>query len=163
MMMKRFIVFAAFILVTVAAEAQSPLTFGAYRPFRQATDTSYLQKKWFLTKYVGLSTNFLVGGGSFLSAPVGVQINRELNKNTFAFAGVSAAPTYFHINNLFYQPVAAGKDGFMNVNNVNVNTSAYMGLMYMNDERTFSISGSIGISRRNYHPYAPYYMPVGAF
>lgn len=161
--MKRFIVFAAFILFAVAAGAQSPLSFGAYRPFRQAADTSYLHKKWFLSKYMGLSTGFFTGGGSFLMAPVGVQINRELNKNMFAFAGVSAAPTYFHINNLFYQPVPTKNGQFMNVNSFNVQSSVYMGLMYVNDERTFSISGSIGVSRRNFNPYVPFYTPMSAF
>jgi hypothetical protein len=46
-----------------------------------------------------------------------------------------------------------------NANNFDINPAVYMGLMYTNDERTFSISGSIGVSRSSYNGYSPWYSP----
>lgn len=172
MWMRRTILFAAILMAAVAAKAQTPLTFGAmngtqpaFRHFHQAGDSNNIQKKWFVTKYAGISTGFIAfngGSGTFLSAPVGLQINRQLTSNVFAFAGVSAAPSFLYFNSAFYQPVVNKNNSFMNANNFSVNPSAYIGLMYINPEKTFSISGSIGVSRTNYNSYYPFYTPVNA-
>lgn len=172
MEMRRIILFAAILLSAVAVRAQAPLSFGSmngmqpgFRHFSQVADTNHLQKKWFLTKYAGLSTGFVAfngGSGTFLSAPVGLQINRPLTNNVYVFAGVSVAPTYFHYNGTFYQPGIGKSNGFMNSNNFDINPTAYMGMMYINNERTFSISGSINVSRNNYNIYSPYYAPANA-
>ncbi|THU39520.1 hypothetical protein FAM09_13530 [Niastella caeni] len=149
-------------------KAQTPL-FGtmngiqpAFRHFHQVADSNNLRKKWFITKYAGISSGFIAfngGSGTFLSAPVGVLINRQLNNNLYAFAGISAAPAFFHFNSAFYQPGINKNNSFMNANNFDVNPAAYMGLMYINNERTFSISGSIGVSRSSYYGYSPFYAP----
>jgi hypothetical protein len=169
MKMIRTILFAAILVSTVAVKAQSPLSFGAmngmqpaFRHFNQVADTSNLRKKWFITKYAGISTGFMAfngGSGTFLSAPVGLQLNRQLTNNLYAFAGVSAAPTFFHFNGAFYQPAANKNNSFMNANNFGINPAAYMGVLYINDERTFSISGSIGVSRSSYNNRSPFYAP----
>ena len=169
MKMKRTILFAAIILSAVAVKAQSPLSFGAmngmqpaFRHFHQVGDSNTLRKKWFITKYAGISTGFVAfngGSGTFLSAPVGLQLNRQLTNNLYAFAGVSVAPTFFHFNGAFYQPGVNKNSSFMNANNFGINPSAYMGVMYVNDERTFSISGSISVSRSNYYNHSPFYAP----
>lgn len=170
MQMRRTILFATILLTTVAAMAQTPLSFGnmntglpAFRHFNQATDTTPLQKKWFLTKHLGLSSGFFAfngGSGSFLSAPIGLQLNRQLTNNIYAFAGVAAVPAYIHFNSPFLQPGINKPTGFMNANSFSTYTMAQMGLMYVNDEKTFSISGSIGVGRRNYNGYSPFYAPV---
>jgi hypothetical protein len=168
--MIRTILFAAILLSAVALKAQSPLSFGAmngmspaFRHFGQLADSNGVKKKWFITKYAGISSGFMAfrgGSGSFLSAPVGIQLNRQLTNNVYAFAGVSVAPTFFYFNSPFSQPANNKYNGFMNANNVGVYSAAHMGLMYTNDERTFSISGSISVGRYSGNGYAPYYNPA---
>jgi len=170
MYMIRTILFAAILLSAVAVKAQSPLSFGsvngmqpAFRHFNQVADTGNLRKKWFVTKYAGISSGFVAfhgGSGTFLSAPVGLQINRQLTNNVVAFAGVSVAPSFFHYNNAFYQPGINKNNGFMNASNLGIYSAAQMGLMYINDERTFSISGSIGVGRSSYNSRSPFYGPT---
>lgn len=168
--MKRTILFAAIIISAVAVKAQAPLSFGsvngpAFRHFNQAADSNNVRKKWFVTKYAGISTGFVAfrgGSGTFLSAPVGLQLNRQLTNNVYAFAGVSVAPSLFHYNGAFYQPGINKNNSFMNANNFGVYSAAHMGLMYINNERTFSISGSIGVGRSSYNNYSPFYGPVNS-
>lgn len=171
MQMKRTILFAAILLSAVAVKAQSPLGFGAmngmqpafFRHFDQRADTNHLQKKWFLTKYAGISAGFVGfngGGSSFLSVPVGLQINRQLTNNVYAFAGVSVAPSFFPNSNSFYQPGMIKNYGLMNTNNFGTYSAAHVGLMYINNDKTFSISGSFGVGRNNYNGYSPFYGPV---
>ncbi|NII29191.1 hypothetical protein HB364_29195 [Pseudoflavitalea sp. X16] len=140
-------------------------TLPAFRHFNQVADTNLLKKKWFITKYVGLSAGF-VGfngkSGTFLSAPVGLQVNRQLTNNVYAFAGVSVTPSFFPYSNTFYQPGVDKNYGLMNANNFGAWSAAQMGLMYVNNERTFSISGSIGVGRRIYNGYPPFYAPANA-
>jgi hypothetical protein len=171
--MKRIILFAAILLSTVVVKAQVPLSFGAanfmhpaFRHFGQPGDSNTVHKKWFLSKYGGISTGFMAfngGSGMFLSAPVGLQINRQLNNNLYAFAGVSVAPFYFHNNSAFYQPGINKNNSFMHPNSFGAYSAAYMGLMYVNDERTFSISGSISVGRGYSNSRMPYYYtPINA-
>src|SRR5882762_1195926 len=137
MEMIRTILFAAILISAVAVKAQSPLSFGsmngmqpAFRHFNQVADSNNLRKKWFVTKYAGISSGFVAfngGSGTFLSAPVGLQINRQLTNNVFAFAGVSVAPTFFHSNSVFYQPGINKNNSLMNGNNFGINPAAYMG------------------------------------
>lgn len=171
MEMIRTILFAAILLSTVTAKAQTPLSFGsmngtlpAFRHF-QVADTNHPQKKWFVTKYAGLSAGFVGfngGSGTFLSAPAGLQVNRQLTNNVYAFAGVSVAPSFFPYSNTFYQPGINKNYGLMNANNFGTWSAAQMGLMYINNERTFSISGSVGVGRRIYNGYPPFYGPANA-
>jgi hypothetical protein len=163
--MKRTILFAIIALSATLAHAQTPLSFGtmngmrpAFRQFPQMSDTNTLRSKWSLNKYIGISAGFstLFGGTTFQSIPVGFQLNRQLTNNLVAFAGVSVAPTLMQFNRAFYQP----KTSFMNANNFGVLSTAELGLMYINNERTFSISGSIGVSRGYYDGYSPFYAPA---
>ncbi len=168
--MIRTILFAIILLTTASVKAQTPLSFGnmntglpAFRNFNQSADTTHLQKKWFLTKQIGLSSGFFGfngGSGTFLAAPIGLQLNRQLTNNLYAFAGVAAVPAYVHFNSPFFQPGVNKNMGFINANSFNTYTTAQMGLMYINSERTFSISGSFGVSRRN--GYSPFYAPINS-
>ena len=122
-------------------------------------DSSSLHQKWFVSKFVGLSAGFgYFNGGSatVLSVPFGLQLNRQLNNNLIAFAGISAAPSFYTSNGSFTNPALnksypgstlSNKYGF------GMNSRVEMGLMYINDEKTFSISGSIGIDRTSYPVY----------
>lgn len=108
------------------------------------------EKKWFFSKYSGISTGFsFFNGGSatFVSAPVGLQLNRKLNKNFYAFAGISAAPTYINFNRSFANTDLKGHNSFGRYNQLGIYSRAELGLMYINDEKTFSFSGSIGVQR----------------
>ena len=164
MEMKRIILFAAILLAVVVVKAQAPLTFGAmnqpyFRHYSQLADSNTHQKKWFFTKYASISagyTFFRGGGGPFLSAPLGLQINRQLTNNLYGFAGVNVAPAIFNFNSPYYQSFNK-TNSFMNANRFGAYSSAYMGVMYVNDERTFSISGSIGVS--HYYGQSPFYSP----
>jgi hypothetical protein len=126
-------------------------------------DSNTLKQKWSLNKYAAISTGFSMtrgGSASFISAPVGLQLNRRLTNNIFAFAGVAVAPTYVNFNRSFQgfdlYKTNNPNSRFMN-NGLGIYSRAEAGLMYINDERTFSISGSIGIERST---YPGFYAPV---
>jgi len=148
----------------------SSLLLEAQTPKQSFKDSSYYiqqlpKKKWFLTSYsnIGIGINFSNGStATVISAPIGVQLNRQLNNNLFVFTGVSLAPTYVNFNRSFLSSgikPSAGS-GFKS-DYFGLYSSVNMGLMYVNDARTFSISGSIGVERGNYPilPYPPANMP----
>jgi hypothetical protein len=121
------------------------------------------KKKWFLSSYSAINTSFsLFKGGSatIISAPVGVQINRRLNNNLFAFASVSATPAYINVHQSFMpSDLKAGqKHGIYQRGNLDLYSRAELGLQYINDGKTFFLSGSIGIERSS-NPFFPY-LPV---
>ena len=65
---------------------------------------SLTNKKWSLAKYSGISTTFSFfkgGNATVVSAPIGLQLNRRLNNNLYAFANVSVAPAYINFNSSF--------------------------------------------------------------
>lgn len=172
MEMIRTILLAAILISAVAVKAQSPLAFGAmngiqpaFRHFSQVADTNNLRKKWFVTKYAGISSGFVAfngGSGTFLSVPLGLQINRQITNNVYAFAGVSVAPSFFNYNGSFYQPAINKNNSFMNAGNFGTYSAANMGVMYISDERTFSISGSISVGRSSYNSRSPFYAPMNS-
>jgi hypothetical protein len=148
--MIRTILFAAILMSGMAVKAQ-------------ISDTNNIHKKWFVTKYAGISSGFVAfkgGSGSFLSVPLALQVNRQLTNNLYAFGSVSIAPYIFHYNNVPYQPAISKNNSLMQTNNISAYSDAKIGVMYINNERTFSISGSIGVSRGSYNSYSPFYTPV---
>ena len=118
-------------------------------------------KKWFVTKYSGISTSFSfskAGSATVVAAPMGIQLNRRLNNNLYAFAGVSVAPAFVSFHQTFLSaPFSKSNpaNSFYTGSGLGVYSRAELGLQYVNDERTFSISGSIGIERSSYP--MPYY------
>lgn len=168
--MIRIILFAAILMSAVAAKAQTSPSFegmsGTQSDFghpKQVSDTNSIQKKWFVTKYAGISTGFVAfkgGSSNFLSVPLALQVNRQLTNNIYAFGGVSVVPSLFRYNNVPYQPAVNKNNGLMQTNNFSAYSDAKIGVMYINNERTFSISGSIGVSRGGYNSYSPFYAPV---
>ncbi len=132
-----------------------PMGFGNnFHSFESASD-----KKWFLSTYSGISTsfNFFNGGyATILAAPLGLQLNRRLNNNYYAFAVVSAAPAFINFNNSFLSSDVNKfypNNGFFRSNSFGMYSGAELGLMYVNDAKTFSISGSIGVQSNSYPAY----------
>lgn len=111
------------------------------------------KKKWSFSKYTGLSASysfFRGGSASVIAAPIGLQLNRRLANNLYAFAGVSVAPAFINFNSNFLSSdfsKAGTNNNFLRSNNFGIYSRAELGLMYVNPERTFSISGSIGVEK----------------
>jgi hypothetical protein len=156
------------LIFSVSGKAQTALTGSYTGQLRQNSmadinrfNDSVVDKKWFVSKYIGLSTSFVFfkgGSATVFSAPVALQLNRKLNNNLYAFAGVSVAPAYISFNN-FSQPYNTNKSFQNNAlyksNSFDMYGRAELGLMYVNDQKTFSISGSVGIERSTY-PMVPF-------
>ena len=155
------------LLFCVTAKSQTILSpgFGAYPQSRSLFNNSHFndsvsQPKWFFSSYRALSTSisfFKGGNATIFSAPMGLQLNRRLNNNMYAFANVTVAPSYISINPSYlsgFQKTGTGKS--FQQNNPGLYPAASLGLMYVNDARTFSISGSIS-AERNFYPALPYY------
>ncbi|HEY4289285.1 MAG TPA: hypothetical protein VGN00_19425 [Puia sp.] len=156
--------------IALASKAQTNLPIGqlGYMQWRPSPasylshDSSASRHKWQLSRYGALSAGYLFfggGGTSFLSAPLGLQLTRPLTNNVYAFAGVSAAPVLFSVSRLYTDPVT--NPGFHGYNpsgayKFGYNSRVEMGLMYVNDAHTFSISGSVGVERGSYPVYPVY-------
>src|SRR3954471_17592936 len=112
------------------------------------------KKKWSFSKYASLSASysfFKGGSASVIAAPIGLQVNRQLTNNLYAFAGVSVAPAFINFNSNAFLTSDFSKanpgNTFLHSNSFGMYSRAELGLMYVNPERTFSISGSIGVER----------------
>lgn len=155
-----------FSMAFLSLKAQSPYSRGvmdfsqlaAVNQYHILPDSNNLNKKWSLNKYAGLSSGLMFfngGHGSFLSAPIGIQLTRQLTNNVYAFAGVSVAPSYFNFNQSFNNSAFNKSYPAMNpaFSQFGLSSKVEMGLMYVNDQKTFSISGSIGVRRTGYPAY----------
>ncbi|HEY9262345.1 hypothetical protein [Chitinophaga sp.] len=171
--MKRTILFAAILMSGMTVKAQTGSSFGAmdgtpsaFQHPQQVGDTNNIHKKWSLTKYAGVSTGFVAfrgGSTSFLSVPLALQVNRQLTPNLFAFGAVSVAPSVFRSYGMPYQPGMNKGYSLMQPNNFAAYSDAKIGVMYISNDKTFSISGSIGVSRGGYggyNNYSPFYTPA---
>ena len=127
---------------------------------------SLTKKKWSFNKYTGLSASysfFKGGSASVIAAPIGLQVNRQLTNNLYAFAGVSVAPAFINFNSNTFLSSDFSKanpgNNYLHSNSFGMYSRAELGLMYVNPERTFSISGSIGVERSS----SPvFYYPVNS-
>jgi len=124
-------------------------------------DDSYLNNKWYLNHYAG--TNAGLGifngvSGTLLSVPFGLQLNHPLNNNLVTFVGIAAAPAYFYSIQSFTAPYYKNSypGGILyNPYGFGMSSRIEMGMMYINDAKTFSVSGSIGVERNSYLSYPP--------
>jgi hypothetical protein len=116
--------------------------------------------KWFLSTYRSISTGvtFFKGGSAYVfAAPLGLQLNRPLSNNLYAFANLSVSPAYISIHPSYLTPFDKNFSGrSFTQNSFGLYPSASLGLMYVNDAKTFSISGSISAERSTY-PLFPYH------
>jgi hypothetical protein len=123
-----------------------------YIPFPLSADDNpghALQLRPFTSASIGYM--FLGGGGiSYVSAPVGLVLYRPLNNNFTAFAAATIAPTAFHFGSLYNNTPGYPAT---NLTGLGVNAGVSGGLIYTNDAKTFSISGSISVERGSYPVY----------
>jgi len=153
-----------------AVNAQTPLDytimnyngrtlFGAQQ---RSIVSSPWHKQWQFSSFSGVNAGYgLFNGGSMtvLSAPVGIQLTRRLNSNWYAFVGLSAVPELFNLNSSFRNPGfnKAYPDNMpFNTNMFGAYSRAEAGFMYINNEKTFSISGSVHVDRTSYPAYPSY-------
>lgn len=163
----RVLILSAILVSSIAAKTQTLVPGGFMSYMHPSVFTIYPHyiaggpdKKWSLTSYAGITTGYGFYNGSnsiFAAAPVGLQINRRISNNLYAFAGVSAAPAYMNFNHAFISSdinKANPNGAFFKSNSFGAYSRAELGLMYVNDAKTFSISGSIGVERSS--PLIPY-------
>lgn len=165
--MRVFFLFAILVSsLVVKAQTVFPVSFMDYVQRTSFGNNNYTiaqsaNKKWFLNSYSGISTsfNFFNGGNAtVVSVPVGLQLSRKLNENLYAFAAVSAAPAYINFSGSFLSndfTKGYSNNSPFKSNSFGVYQRAELGLMYVNDAKTFSISGSVGVQRSSY-PLLPY-------
>ncbi len=115
--------------------------------------------KWFVTPYAGITTGygfFRNSGSFFLTVPIGVQLNRRVSNNVYAFSRITVAPVIMNFNqplHYSYFSKFGSSSNMLHPGLMGSYSSASLGLMYVNDARTFSVSGSIGVERSNYPVY----------
>lgn len=154
--------FASMIVAGAAAQTHLPVPVSPYSPMQPlwlaspfAYSPTFLpldfsNRHWQLKPYASVEAGalFYRGGGlSYLSAPMGVMLARPLSNNVAAFSSLSVAPTVFSMNAYPLQSP--------NQYNLGLSTRLEGGLIYTNDARTFSISGSISVERGSYPVYQP--------
>lgn len=157
------------LLITVSVLKAQNFIPGSYSDYRSGRNMvplksdSTLNKKWSLNKYSGISTSFIGWKGGYAtvsSAPIGMQLNRKINNNVIAFAGLSVAPSYINFHQTFMSAdinkSSPYNSNLSKTNSFNLYPRAELGLSYTNDEGTFQISGSIGVERNNY--LMPFYI-----
>ena len=156
-----FIFFAIIFATTLKAQTNQP---GSFQNNIESNDfirncnshDSIAPKKWFVSGFSGISTGYTFfrgGGAGYFAAPVGLQLNRRISNNVYAFAGVTVAPAYVNFNSAFLSTnINKGNpfNSFYQSGNLSIYSSARVGLMYINDARTFSVSGSFSVERSNY-------------
>jgi hypothetical protein len=147
---------------SVALKAQTllPINYVDYSQRQALAQNNFhdsaSNKKWSLNKFGGISTSFSFfrgGNATVVSAPIGLQLTRKLNNNLYAFAAVSVAPVYVNFNRSFLSSDV--NKGFQNNNfyqshGLDMYSRAELGLMYISDNKAFSISGSISVERSSY-------------
>src|SRR3984957_7979992 len=125
-----------------------------------------LGSRWGFTPwqpYASVSAGYLfLGAGiSLLPAPVGLVAYRALSHNFTGFAGVTVAPTVFNMSRLYTDQLVNPAYPGNRFTGVGVNAGIQGGIIYTNDAKTFSISGSISVERGSYPVYvAPRNNPV---
>ena len=134
---------------------------GVFNHYHHLNDSSALRQKWFVSAWGGMAAGqtFFNGTNTVFFPAGGLQVNRRLNNNLYAFAGVETAPVFFNFNRSFsganQQKNFMAMSGF-NANGLGIYTGVQAGLMWVNDEKTFSISGSIGVGQSYYPNYRSY-------
>ncbi len=165
--MYKFVIIAFSLFIT-EAKAQTAIP-GMYPGYMQPgsftnnlhSGDSLSAKKWSINKFSGLSTSFSFfkgGSAAVFAAPIGLQVNHRITDNLYAFATVIVAPAYVNFNRQFLNTNVNkfGQPNSFKSNGLNVYSSASLGLHYINDAKTFSISGSISVEKSSY-PSMPFY------
>jgi hypothetical protein len=164
--MRIVLLFASFFFVMgVKSQSTLPASNVDYLQSANRMDHSKIHDsiaphKWFFSTYQGLSTSVLFfkgGSASLVAMPLELQLNRRLNNNFYAFAGIGVAPSYLNVNRSFINGNKIYPNNMLSPNAFDIHPSVSLGLMYINDAKTFSISGSISAERTSGYPLMPYY------
>jgi hypothetical protein len=128
----------------------------SFTPYTLSLDADQ-SSHWQVRPYASVSAGYIFAakGISYLSAPVGVAFYRPINRYLSAFATASVAPTVFNIRSLYMDPLVNPAGNTFRGLNLNAGVSG--GLIYTNEAKTFSISGSINVERGGYPVYVPPY------
>jgi hypothetical protein len=155
----RYVLLLVILILSITVSAQRPLSRSLPGASQNGNlnDSSHLlesasNKKWFFSFYSGLSASYGIfngGNATVFAVPVGLRFNRQLTNNLYGFTGISVAPAFVNFNSSF---LSADVNKMYPGNSFKSNypglySRAEMGLMYVNDSRTFSVSGSIGVQR----------------
>lgn len=146
-------------LLTTKAQAPAPMApiaggwgFAPSLSFVPFPDYTPIDK-WQLRPYTSISAGYIFAahtGISYVTAPVGVALYRPLTKNLTAFAAATVAPTLFNFG------AAPSVKPYPNgLNTLGWNAGVSGGLIWTNDAKTFSISGSVSVERGSYPIYTP--------
>lgn len=152
--MRLLLIFLASLTVLVS-KAQTPAGSGlGFLPWQQSLDVNPISS-WQVRPYASVSAGYIFAGRgiSYLYAPVGVALYHPLTGNLTAFAAATIAPTVFNFNTFNGSPMA--KPYGNTFGGLNLNTGISGGLIYTNDAKTFSISGSLSVQRSSYPVYVP--------
>lgn len=121
-------------------------------------DAGNLKRPWQVRPFASLSAGyiFLNGGISYVSAPVGVALFHPLTTNWTAYGAATVTPVGFSFNRLATVPMTDPHYRgypFGGGYGLGLTTGVQGGLIYTNDDRTFSISGSVHFERSTYPVY----------
>jgi hypothetical protein len=128
-----------------------------YVPYSQFINPG-LNRGWQIQPFASASIGytFIGGGVSYLAAPVGIALFHPLNNNFTAFGAATLTPAVFHFSSLYSaSPAYPGNS----LTGLSVNAGITGGVIYTNDAKTFSISGSISVQRGS----SPAYIPPATF
>ena len=156
-------ILASMIVLGTRAQTHLPVPmspYAAWQPFNPTfVSFDHADRHWQIRPYASLSAGviFLNGGISYASAPAGLMLVRPLNNNLAAFTGLSVAPTVFNMSRLYGYPSL--QTPFSGNYGLGLTTGIQGGLIYTNNDRTFSISGSISIERGSYPVYPAFDRP----
>ena len=109
--------------------------------------------KWQLRPYASAEigyTFFRGGGVSYTSIPAGIVLVHPLTNNLSAFAGAAIAPVAFSMSQLYTSYPGSNSSRPYGLGG---NAAIQAGLMWTNDAKTFSISGSVQMDRGSYPVY----------
>jgi len=118
--------------------------------------------RWQLKPFASVSAGYLFyngGSASYLSAPVGLALIRPLNPNWTVFGAATVSPVAVQGSRLWTSPIndpTYHGSPFSSGYNLGINTGIQGGLMYTNQDKTFSISGSVHLERSSYPVYPTY-------
>ena len=157
-----FLILSSVMATSLTAQQPGNIVLPAVSPLLTmqpgAVTRNITSSNWSVTSYSGITAGtFLLPGRatSYLSPLAGVQVNRRLGNHLYAFAGATVAPLFFNASNVYSNhPV---NNGFM-TNSLSYRPGVYSGIqagwMYVNEDKTFSISGSVSVG--NYMSSAPF-------
>jgi hypothetical protein len=168
----RILLFLVLMLSFIVIKAQNTTTLSpalatgnSFSTAKIPYQDSLSSQKWFFTTSAGFYTGITFnkyGAADLFATPLSIQLNRRLNNNLYAFANVSAAPAFINLTSVLYSQGLNKLYSFnpSMPNRFGIISSASVGLMYVNDAKTFSISGSIG-TYRTLGPGLPYITNAG--